>query len=522
MNPELVRALVTIMFGALAGGLTNSVAVWMLFHPYVPPRLGRLRLAFLHGAIPKNQERLAAAVGRTVGDRLLTRDDLATILSDQEFRSAFDERLEAFLREVLERERGPLKQILGPDLVAQAEALLHEIGEHLIERLDRWVDSDGLERAVNARVREWMAHVSDRPVAEVLTESHSQAISGFVDRWIAHAVEREGFEQAVEAYVDRVFAGFLRDDRTFADVLPAGLSGSLERALSDYLPIAVQRLGGILEDPGARQRLQRAMQEIFQRFLRDLRFHQRVVARLVVTEEALDRVLATIEEEGAEHLSVMLRDPAVQDATARRVNEAVTDFLHRPVTAVLGRHGDESVLRARDTVAGWVVTMARDQATREFIVEKLGQAMGKAAEGTWGQLLDEVSPDRVTEVVVLAARSEPARRAYREVLGTSVASVLDRPVGRPADMLPEGALGRVQAALSEPLWGWLQGQSAHVVQILDVGRRVEEKVRGYPTAKMEELVRRVTDRELRLIVRLGYVLGGAIGVVLVLMQALIP
>ena len=77
MNQEVLLALVKIVFGSLAGGLTNTVAVWMLFHPYEPPKLlGRWRISFLHGAVPKNQPRLAAAIGRTVGNRLLTPKDL--------------------------------------------------------------------------------------------------------------------------------------------------------------------------------------------------------------------------------------------------------------------------------------------------------------------------------------------------------------------------------------------------------------------------------------------------------------
>ena len=55
MSEALVQALVTIGLGALAGGVTNQVAIWMLFHPYVPPKLfGRWRIGFLQGAIPKN------------------------------------------------------------------------------------------------------------------------------------------------------------------------------------------------------------------------------------------------------------------------------------------------------------------------------------------------------------------------------------------------------------------------------------------------------------------------------------
>ena len=55
---------------------------------------------------------------------------------------------------------------------------------------------------------------------------------------------------------------------------------------------------------------------------------------------------------------------------------------------------------------------------------------------------------------------------------------------------------------------------------IDVARRVEDKVLHFPTARMEEIVRRVTDRELRLIVRLGYLLGAVIGSVLVAFNAL--
>jgi hypothetical protein len=359
-------------------------------------------------------------------------------------------------------------------------------------------------------------------MAEILTEGRSEALSAFAERWIAQLVARDGFERGVESYVERTFASFLRDDRTFSDILPTGLSRSIEHALADYLPIAVHKLGGIIDDPEARVRLQRVIHEIFEHFLRDLRFHQRLVARLVVTDNTLDRVLTTIEEEGAEQLAVMLRDPAVQDAIAGRINEVVADFLARPVTAVLGRPGEDSVLRAREIVSGWILAMARDPYTREFAAEKLGQGMAKAAQGTWGELWGDIPHERLCQAIVGAARSAPARDAYQELLGRAVAGVLDRPVGRPADLLPEGAIPRIQAALAEPLWQGLQTQSQHLVRMLDVGRRVEEKVRSYPTPKVEELVRRVTDRELRLIVQLGYVLGAVIGGVQVLVNALLP
>jgi uncharacterized membrane protein YheB (UPF0754 family) len=51
------------------------------------------------------------------------------------------------------------------------------------------------------------------------------------------------------------------------------------------------------------------------------------------------------------------------------------------------------------------------------------------------------------------------------------------------------------------------------VQQLNVQEMVEQKVRGFSTQRMEEIVRNVTQKELDLIVRLGYVLGAIVGLV---------
>lgn len=520
MSPELVRALLTVLAGSLAGGLTNTVAVWMLFHPLEPPRLGPFRLRLLHGAIPKNQDRLAAAVGRAVGDRLLTEEDLTRILADREFRDAFDRRLARFLEELLERERGSLREILPAEMLAEADTLLEDAAEHLMLRVDEWLDSTEFAVGVQTRVHELLVRLAEEPVGELLTPAREAAITAAAEEWLEGAVEREGFRGAIEDYLDRGSRALLRSDRTFEEILPLGIGPSLERALASYLPVAAQRLGRLLEDPQARARVESAVHDLFQHFLRDLRFHQRLVARLVVNEETLERILDTVEEEGAERLSEMLRDPEVQRALARGVNEAVVDLLRRPVTDVLGGPDDENIVQARATLSGWVIGIARDAETRSFLVEKLRVGMEKASEGTWGDLLRRIPPEKVADGVVAAARSDAARNVYRDALRRLLGGLLTRPIGRPADWLPQEAPVRIQRALSSPLWGWLQGQVPEVVRTLDVGRRVEEKVRGYPAVKMEELVRRVTARELRLIVRLGYVLGAVIGGALVGINAL--
>ncbi len=522
MNPELLQALLTVALGALAGGVTNTVAIWMLFHPYVPPHLGKWRISFLQGAVPKNQPRLAAAIGRTVGGRLLTEADLAHTFGETGFRRAFDERLAHFLRSVLDEERGSLRELIPPTVLPEIERILAEAIEQGLGRLEEYLDSESFEAMMERRAQDLFDTLREEPVGDLLTPAREVALTAAVDDWFASAVESSGLERAVDDYVDRASRRLLEPGRTFEEILPLGLVGAVEKAISEYLPLAIQRLGTLLEDRDARARFESLIHDLLHRFMGDLKFHQRVVARLIVTEETVQKVLDSVEAEGAERISEMLRDPAVQNAMSRGVNTAIVDFLRRPVSSVLGDPDDESVTSARQTLVDWGVGMARDPATRSFLVEKLQKALDKAGDRSWGDVFEKIPSERLAEWTVTLARSEPARKVYREASRRLTEGILDRPLGRPTEWLSEDAPRRIEEAVGDPLWAWLQTQVPAVVQRIDVAGRVEDKVLHFPTQQMEELVRRVTDRELRLIVKLGYVLGAFIGAILVGVNLLLP
>jgi uncharacterized membrane protein YheB (UPF0754 family) len=69
------------IIGALIGYFTNWLAVKMLFRPYYPKKIGRLKVPFTPGIIPKRKPALAKAVGKAVGEELLTKDDIVKAMT---------------------------------------------------------------------------------------------------------------------------------------------------------------------------------------------------------------------------------------------------------------------------------------------------------------------------------------------------------------------------------------------------------------------------------------------------------
>ncbi|MGH7547934.1 MAG: DUF445 family protein [Gemmatimonadales bacterium] len=458
-----VQGLITVLVGAVSGGVTNAVAVWMLFHPYEPKGVGRFRL---HGAIPKNRGRLAKSIGKTVGQRLLTEEDLARQLSAPGLREAFDRAIAVFLDRALNTPRGPLRQELPEPLVAELERSLEPLAERLAAKLAEFVEGAGFEAAVEKYVA--------------------------LDRWVEEGIGRPELEQAVRRFVAAQRARLLRDERPLIDRLPAGLVAALEQAVADYLPIAVERLGALLADPAARQRVRDALKKFLDRAIKSLMLHERVVAKLVVTEQRLDRLLDGLEDGGLAELAEALASPDFRAQVAGAVNDAVVRFLRTPLAERLWALGPDRLDGLERAAADYIVAALRAPATREWAVRRAREAI---------------------ELGRRALAGETGRQRVAEAAHAAVRALLDRPIGRPASLLPPDAEARLRSLLTEPLWTWMQRQVPVLVSQLSVQGLVEQKVLGFSTARMEELIRNVTQRELTLIVRLGYVLGALVGLV---------
>ncbi len=295
MDSTLVQAMVTIGVGAISGGITNAVAIWMLFHPYESRGIGPLRI---QGAMPKNKARLARSIGKTVGERLLTPGDIAERLSAPAVRQAFDQAMANILDAVLERERGTLREQLSPGLIATVDEAVAGMAPRLAERMASYAASAEFAGLI-AGWMEWLrADLHDRAVAAALTEGSRDALRSTVRTWVERLAEGDEVEATLRGFVERQLERMKRDDQPLLDRLPPGIIGAVEHAITDYLPIAMERLSALLADPEARAMVEGALRGTFDHSVRDLLLHERILARLVVTDRTIERLVDGFEREG--------------------------------------------------------------------------------------------------------------------------------------------------------------------------------------------------------------------------------
>ncbi|MDN7247343.1 DUF445 family protein [Planococcus shenhongbingii] len=92
-----MNSIITIVFmaviGALIGGVTNFIAIKMLFRPYKALYIGSWRLPFTPGLIPKRRDELSTQLGRTIVQHLLTPETFKKRFFNEDMR----QRMEAWI-----------------------------------------------------------------------------------------------------------------------------------------------------------------------------------------------------------------------------------------------------------------------------------------------------------------------------------------------------------------------------------------------------------------------------------------
>lgn len=472
-----IAALVTIGVGAISGGLTNTIAVWMLFHPHEPH--GRWPFRF-HGAIPKNKERMAKAIGKVVGERLLTSTDLVERLRATEVRTAFAEALDGILDQMLESDHGPIGEHLDPEARASVEQAIDDLGGRMADSLGDYLNSEEFRGVTNR----W---------ADKLEGEDGDA----VDRWLAGIAESDDVKAGIHRMVGRQLVRMSEDTTPLGERIPDGLVPVVEQGITDAIPGAVEQLGKLLADGSLRQMLATALRETFDRSMRQMMIHERILAKIVVNDKMMERLLTAFEKTGVDRLVEAVRSTRIREQVRNSINQGIHGILERPLAERMAALGEERMIEIEATLSDWMLKALNSESLRRTLLS-----------GARGALRD-----RAPELLGRALASDAGRDAVRKAVSASGVALLNRPVGRPAGWLGEAATTELRSSIHKRAWQWIEDQVPRIVAKLSIQEMVEEKVRSFSTEKMEEIVRRVTQRELDQIVKLGYLFGAMLGAI---------
>lgn len=234
--------LVSPAVGAAIGYLTNALAVKMLFRPYSEKRIGRLRLPFTPGVIPRRRKALARALGDAVGRQLVTQSDLReAILSDTALDALTDLVLASISgRDGLEKRLGAL---LGEkELGAAKERLDGALTSAIVSALSSRDLGGILLREGAAAIR--MANpMLGMFLGDAVIEQLSPTVNASLDRYLSERGEKEllpSVSEQSERWLSESPAELLSGLGLDGEAQRALIGGAVRRLLCSCLPTLLE------------------------------------------------------------------------------------------------------------------------------------------------------------------------------------------------------------------------------------------------------------------------------------------
>ncbi|MGD6818038.1 DUF445 domain-containing protein [Metabacillus sp. 84] len=131
----LLTFILMIAIGAAIGGITNHLAIKMLFRPYNPVYLFGKRLPFTPGLIPKRRDQMAEQMGKMVIEHLLTAEGLKKKMTESAFGQALEKWAENTVFDWMEKEQ-TLLAVLEKAGVNQADEKTEKLVISIID--EKW------------------------------------------------------------------------------------------------------------------------------------------------------------------------------------------------------------------------------------------------------------------------------------------------------------------------------------------------------------------------------------------------
>ncbi|MDO5374983.1 MAG: DUF445 family protein [Staphylococcus rostri] len=187
-----MQALLVIIFmmviGAVIGGVTNMIAVKMLFHPFKPYYIFGRRVPFTPGLIPKRRGEIATKIGQVVEDHLLTESLIREKLNAAEMQQT--------IRQTVANQ---------VDRLRQDDMTIQRLAEHfdvdVVNTSEQWIDqfvTDKLQTKYETHRKNTLEEIIPSDIIGVVDDKEAELDSMLLEKARNYLQSDKGYQDISE------------------------------------------------------------------------------------------------------------------------------------------------------------------------------------------------------------------------------------------------------------------------------------------------------------------------------------
>ncbi len=512
---ELPYMLLLIFIATFHGYGAAWLAVRMLFRPRRPVKLLGITV-FPQGMIPRHRSRMANAIGKAVGDELVSQETVLDELFEKKFlQTRIQKLVNSYTDELVTTNYPSLIESLPENL---RQPILDSI-ESLEERIGKYVEGvvqseetvDSVQGFVERRVDE----VLSQTVSEAFTDETYNKILNFAETRARTIVREPALEKKIKKFISKRVDDLANTETPLAEMFTDNAISLLkEKAVEQIEPI-VRQLADLATEDRTKNQISSLIKKEVHNYYENLPFIKKI---FVSRENLLKEVDDLVEESLPKRIEETLQGDFFAEEAEGFISKTIDNTLQKPLPALIGQIAPEKLENIKSQLTKSILSVLQSDEMQNSISAYLTDSLENFRPQKMRDIIYSIHPEASIQIketlskgLVTVLKNQETTEIIHSVLSKQIQSLLHTPIGKLSDHIAEEKVRSAGESLTETIIVAARQKLPEAIKEFDIGGVVKDKVNNYPAEKLEALVLSVAKEHLRTIELFGAFLGLILG-----------
>lgn len=485
--------------GALIGYITNWLAIKMIFRPHEPKFIGKFKIPFTPGLIPKEQSRIAKSVGGAIGSHLLTEETIQEYLCGEKVESALRKWIRDKMHE-LKEERTTISSLIESVIGEKSQ----KIKDYLKKKTKDYIQSLVLKKDTRDKITEILSsEVLKLTNVQLKTLTKSELFVKLYG-YIFLKVKKAKNSEEIKSTITKAVMSFAYHDkeRKLNEVLPESTQAAILQFVENNREELCEKIINGLSKETVKEKIIESIDEMVNTKLSPM------IAMFLKGETVYPMIVNTLEGYLSEDENRMM--------LVGLINTEITNYMDNTIEDLIEKYGEEkieSIIKEGSNVL--LTSFIKDETLEQLFIKfinsnqediTLREFIEKIHSGAFDNLqeyLDKIILGLLEREEVISYIEVLFERVWEWISNIEVDEILSK--NQEIKESLEGEAIRLYK-------GFMNNNSMKIAKAIDIPAVVEEKIQEFEMTEMEEIILEIASRELKAITWFGALLGFIMGV----------
>ncbi len=493
------------------------LAVRMLFRPRNPVKLIGLTI-FPQGMIPRHRARMAEAIGKAVGEELVSQETIVEELFGKEFlRKKIQSLVDSYTEDLVSQNYPSLIEALPANIREPVLDAVFSLQLKITEHIEGVLKSEETVETIRGFVERRVDEVLSRRISETVDEETFTKIIGFLENRIRSVVKQPAFEQKIKDFISRQIDDLANTQTPLREMFTDDAVALLKEKAGGQIEPIVHQLAELATAERTRNQISALIKHEVHDYYENLAFFKKI---FVSRENLLKEVDDLVNDSLPKRVEDTLRGAFFAEEARNFLDKTIDNALARPLPEIIGNIAPEQLEKFKSQISKRIFSLVQGDEMMNSVSAYLTDTLQKLRPHSLGAILQTAHPEAEEKLKNMLSKNllnilnrEETSNIINGVLANQIERLLATPIGKLSDHISEEKVRQTGKSLTETIISAAKEKLPEAIREFDIGNVVREKINNYPVEKLESLVLSVAKEHLRTIELFGALFGFIIGIV---------